>query len=321
LIDDLLDTSRIISGNMRLELRPVDLSRVIDSALESARPALELKRIELRRVVPEPGPVVSGDPNRLQQIIWNLLSNAIKFTPPEGRVDITVAEDDRVVSVSVADTGDGIPAAFLGSVFDRFKQADGASTRKHGGLGLGLAITRHLVELHGGTISAESEGAGRGALFTLELPLANKRSAATSDLPAAPTMKGNRELDGLAVLVVDDDDDAREVLMATLEQFGVAVSGAASAAEALTFLAARRPDVLLSDIGMPGEDGYALIRRLRALPVEQGGSIPAGAITAYARDEDRTLALQAGYQLHMAKPVDPTDLIEAVTALRRLVRH
>jgi CheY-like chemotaxis protein len=316
LIEDLLDTSRIISGNMRLELEPTDVIGVIDAALESAKPALELKRITLRRMTPVGNTTVLGDPQRLQQVIWNLLSNAIKFTPSGGQVTVAVAGSSGHVSISVADTGEGIEASFLDSVFDRFKQADGASTRSHGGLGLGLAITRHLVELHGGSISVHSAGKGRGSLFAVELPVGSVRLN-TSAAPALPAWKQDGLVD-VAVLIVDDDDDTRELLHTMLAACGMRVTVASSAAEALSALSASHQDVLLSDISMPGEDGYSLIRRLRALPAAQGGAIPAGAITAYSRAEDRAKTLNAGFQLHLSKPVDPAALITAVKTLKKL---
>jgi CheY-like chemotaxis protein/signal transduction histidine kinase len=320
LIDDLLDTSRITSGHMHLDVERVNLARVIDATLESAKPALELKRLELRRRIPEPCPPVTGDPNRLQQVIWNLLSNAIKFTPAEGCVEIAVEQVAERVLLTVSDSGEGIDATFLGSVFDRFKQAESAITRTHGGLGLGLAIARHLVELHGGTVSARSAGKGQGSVFSVELPLAlpgryeSQRPRAAQ--PRAVARSG--ALESVVVLVVDDDFDSRELIIAELQACGARVTTAASTAEALVNIAAHRPDIILSDIGMPGDDGYALIRRLRKLPSEEGGSIPAAAVTAYARAEDRAMALAAGFQLHVTKPIQPGTLMETVTALSKM---
>jgi signal transduction histidine kinase/CheY-like chemotaxis protein len=321
LVDDLLDTSRITSGQMRLDLQPTDVTRIIDQATESLKPALELKQIRLRRSGPV-GPInLHADAARLQQIIWNLLFNAVKFTPTGGHVQIRVALREAQVLVSVADDGQGIAPEFLDLVFDRFKQADAGITRAQGGLGLGLSITRDLVELHGGRISVQSEGQGRGATFTVELPVLK---ATPEDLPAsAPETQPARlrvplELADVAVLVVDDDEDARELIIEALVGCGARARGAASAAEALLAVRRDRPDILLSDIGMPGEDGYALIRHIRTLAPGEGGSIPAAAITAFSRNEDRLLALDAGFQLHLAKPIDPGALVAAVLSLREM---
>jgi signal transduction histidine kinase/DNA-binding response OmpR family regulator len=318
LIDDLLDTSRVISGGMRLEMQPTDLMCIIDAVLQSALPAMQARHMEVRRSVPQAGMFVAGDPLRLQQIVWNLLSNAMKFTPPGGSVDINVAEVNAQVVLSISDDGEGIAAESLGSVFDRFTQGEGARVRSHGGLGLGLAITRHLVELHGGTISAYSEGKGRGARFTLTLPMAPapalKTGAAIAILPLAP----RPELESVTALVVSDDADARELLLAMLEECGVAVMGAASVAEGFVLLASGRPNMLLCDAEMLGEDGYTMIHHLRALPIDQGGAIPAGAMSAHTLADDRALAFSAGYQAHLAKPIVPEELIEAVIQLHAL---
>jgi CheY-like chemotaxis protein len=321
LIEDLLDTSRIISGQMRLDLKLTDLTRIVEQAAESLKPTLELKNLQLRRVLPGAPIRIRADAARLQQIIWNLLFNAAKFTPTGGNVEIRVEPCDSHVTVWVTDDGQGIEPEFLPFVFDRFKQAEGGITRAHGGLGLGLSIARHLAELHGGSISVQSEGKGRGAAFEVQLPLTTDPvEAAPSRTPEVSRRRLHpaSEIADVAVLVVDDDDDARELMLEALVGHGARVSGAASAAEALAVVAEERPDILLSDIGMPGEDGYSLIRRIRTLAPCDGGTIPAAAITAYNRSEDRLLALDAGFQLHLAKPVDPSDLVAAVVRLRRM---
>jgi CheY-like chemotaxis protein len=266
---------------------------------------------------------VSGDADRLGQVVWNLLSNAVKFTPRGGRVEVSLSARDGHAEVAVADTGRGIAPEFLPQVFDRFRQADGRITREQGGLGLGLSIARHLVELHGGTISASSPGEGLGATFRFSLPLIQLRIAdlglrndeSDADDQSAIRNPQSAILRGLRVLVVDDDEDSRAVVSAVLERAGASVSTARSAAEALGLVVESRPDVLVADIGMPGVDGYELMRRVRALEPSQGGQTPAAALTAYASDQDRDLALGAGYQLHLAKPVAPADLLQAVAGL------
>jgi CheY-like chemotaxis protein len=265
-----------------------------------------------------------GDPARLQQVVWNLLTNAVKFTPRGGRVQVRLERVNSQVEIAVADTGAGIPPEFLPHVFERFRQADQKTTRHHGGLGLGLAIVRHLVELHGGTISAESGGAGHGATFTVSLPVAplhlweregERVRPATRD--TLPSYECPERLDGLRVLVVDDEPDARELLSVGLGQCGAEVTVASSAREALEALAEVKPHVLVSDIGMPEEDGYELIRRVRALSAEAGGEVPAVALTAYARTEDRLRALREGYQMHVAKPVELAELVAVMSSLLR----
>ena len=324
LIGDLLDVSRIISGNLRLDIQPVELRSAIEAALSTARPAAEAKGIQLQSVMdPAAGPV-SGDPHRLQQVIWNLLSNAIKFTPTGGRVEVRLARAGPRIKITVSDTGEGISAEFLPFIFERFRQADSSTTRAHGGLGLGLAIVRHLVELHGGSIHAASQGKGRGASFTVSLPFKADRPDETTDetqmgftLPptggAAP--ENLPRLDGLRVLVVDDDADTCELLTIMLTQCGAEVSALNSVPRALEALAEWRPDLLVADIGMPVEDGYTLIRQVRALVPERGGQIPAVALTAYASTEDRQRALAAGYQIHLPKPVEPAELATVVVSL------
>jgi PAS domain S-box-containing protein len=323
LIEDLLDVSRIITGNLRLDVRPVDPNSVIEGALEAVRPAAEAKGVRLLKALDTKISSVFGDPTRLQQVIWNLLSNAIKFTPLGGQVSIGLERAGSHVEIVVTDTGEGINQEFLPYVFDRFRQADAKTTRRHGGLGLGLAIVRHLVEMHGGTVRAESPGEGQGATFRVRLPLMSAHQssqAKASNAQAAGShnfiaLECPERLDGLKVLAVDDEADTREVIRAVFEQCGARVTTAASAAEALLLLEETRPDVLISDIGMPEEDGYELIDKVRALPVERGGKIPAVALTAYARAEDRLRALRTGYQMHVPKPVELAELVAIVARL------
>ncbi|WP_163866617.1 response regulator [Myxococcus eversor] len=321
LIEDLLDVSRIITGKMRLEVRPVNPRELIEAALDSVRHAAETKGVSLHAELdPDTGPI-SGDADRLQQMVWNLLSNAIKFTARGGQVTASLRRVEDAVVIEVRDNGQGIPKAFLTHIFERFWQADGGSTRKHGGLGLGLAIVRHLTELHGGVIEAFSEGEGQGARFSLRLPVATASQLrgsvpalhATARLGAPPLPI--TVLEGLRVLVVDDEPDARELLSVMLESRMAQVVTAASAREGLEQLRRFQPQVVLSDIGMPGEDGYSFIRRLRALPPEQGGQTPAIALTAFARMEDRARALLAGFQMHVAKPIEPAELVGVLAAL------
>jgi signal transduction histidine kinase/CheY-like chemotaxis protein len=320
LIEDILDVSRIVTGKLKLHVQELALAPVVDAAIESIRPAAEAKGIRVQRVLDGTG-VVMGDPARLQQVVWNLLANSVKFTPRGGRVHVRVWNVRSQVEVVVEDTGVGIAPAFLPHVFERFRQGDSSSTRPHGGLGLGLAIVRHLVELHGGTVEASSEGEGRGARFTVRLPTV--AVAARSEPASTPVAReeglsplpSELRLDGLRVLVVDDESDTRELLATVLTQLGAVVVTASSGEEALALLARERPDVLLSDIEMPGSDGYTLIRRVRSLPAEQGGRVPAAALTAYARAEDRLSALLAGFQVHMAKPVQPAELAAVLVRL------
>jgi signal transduction histidine kinase/ActR/RegA family two-component response regulator len=318
LIDDLLDLSRIISGKLLLDTREVELDAVVSNSIDVVRPAASAKNILLTYECEPGAKTIAGDSARLQQVAWNLLSNAVKFTPQGGEVSVRLARDGARVRLTVTDTGKGIPSEFLPHVFDRFRQADSATTRAYGGLGLGLAIVRHLVELHGGDAHAESEGEGRGSTFVVTFPLAQSQSpcACEADAPAAARAEG---LAGVRVLVVDDETDTRKLISAVIEQSGAEVAACASAGEALEKLKTWRPHILMSDIGMPGEDGYAFIRQVRALPPERGGRTPAAALTAYARDEDRTRALAAGYQLHIAKPFSPGDLIAAVSDLQSQV--
>jgi PAS domain S-box-containing protein len=322
LIDDLLDVSRIITGKLRIDVRPVDPNSFIEAAVEAVRPAAEAKGVRLQKVLDTGSVTVSGDPVRLQQVIWNLLSNAIKFTPRGGRVQVRLERVHSHVEVAVSDDGQGIPPEFLPHVFDRFRQADQRTTRQHGGMGLGLSIVRHLVELHGGTVKAESGGEGLGAAFTVRLPVAavyHAEGEVVRAHPAAggalPAFESFDRLDGLRVLVVDDEPDTREMLKAGLGRCGAEVVAAASAAEAMEAIEKSAPDLLISDIGMPGEDGYELMRRVRRLPPASGGRVPAIALTAYARAEDRMQSLRAGYQMHVPKPVELAELA-AVAASR-----
>jgi PAS domain S-box-containing protein len=322
LIDDLLDVSRIITGKLRLDVRQVDPVTFIESAIEAVRPGAEAKNVRLQKVIDTGVISVAGDPARLQQVIWNLLSNAIKFTPKGGRVQVRLERINSHIEIAVNDTGQGIQADFLPHVFDRFRQADQATTRQHGGLGLGLAIVRHLVELHGGTVHAASAGENLGSTFTVKLPLIplyEKETLAERVHPAAseslPSFACPERLDSLRVLVVDDEVDTRELLKAGLTHCGAQVTTAASAQAALAAIEHERPEILISDIGMPDEDGYDLIRQLRALPAERGGKLPAIALTAYARTEDRLRALRAGYQMHVTKPIELAELVAVIASL------
>jgi PAS domain S-box-containing protein len=326
LIEDLLDVSRIITGKLRLDVSPVELMPIIEAALDSVRPAADAKMIQLQTALdPLTGPV-SGDAARLQQVVWNLVSNAVKFTPKGGHVDVRLGRVESHVEITVSDTGQGISRNFLPHVFDRFRQADSSTTRAHGGLGLGLAIVRHLVELHGGIVEAESEGEGLGSTFRVQLPVMAAASATNLDAGvmrreggAAPTASTSLEcapvLDDLRVLVVDDEQDARDLIVTVLERCGASVCAVGTVAEALDALRERRIDILISDIGIPGEDGYDLIRRVRSMPESQGGSLPAVALTAYAGKENRKQALAAGFQIHLSKPVDPGELAAAISSL------
>ncbi|HEX8465169.1 MAG TPA: PAS domain S-box protein [Abditibacterium sp.] len=324
LIEDILDVSRVITGKLRLEVQPVDLGLVIEESINTILPAAQAKEIRLQRVLDSGTSIVSGDPARLQQIVWNLLSNAIKFTLKGGRVQVSLERINSHVEIVISDSGVGIAPDVLPYVFERFRQADSSSTRAHGGLGLGLAIVRHLVELHGGSVEAHSEGQGQGAIFRVKLPLVAVRSFGNSDAdterrvhPTARQETAGRwpRLDGLHVLVVDDQEDTRMFLSLVLERCGARVSAAASAAAALDALRTLRPDVLVSDIGMPDEDGYSLIKRVRALPSAEGGQTPAAALTAFARVEDRIKALRSGFQIHLPKPVEPLELASVIANL------
>jgi signal transduction histidine kinase/ActR/RegA family two-component response regulator len=315
LIDDLLDVSRIITGKLALDFKAVDVGAVLDAALEAVTPGATAKSITIERRLDPVAPPVWADAHRLEQIVWNLLSNAIKFTPANGRVTVTVGREDPHAVVRVSDTGQGVPAEFLPYIFERFRQADATSTRAHGGLGLGLAIVHHLVTLHRGSVSAESDGPGRGATFTVRIPLAPVRTLPRHGADAAIGIERFARLAGVRVLVVDDEADARELIAAVLGQSGAEVATAASAAEALDSLTRLQPHVLVSDISMPGDDGYALLRRVRELSLERHGRVPAVALTAYARAEDRERALAVGFASHVPKPVEPAELVDVVARL------
>jgi CheY-like chemotaxis protein len=314
LIDELLDMARIMSGKLTIERTAVNPRDIISGALEAIQPAAEAKRIQILVEIDPRVDAFHGDAPRLQQVLWNLLSNAVKFTPAGGVVQVRVRRSGSAGDIMVTDSGPGIPRDFLPSVFEPFRQADGSRTRLHGGLGLGLAIVRHLVEAHNGSVEVQSAGEGQGATFVVRLPLAVDRQrppvyrSADSPHPAW-------SLSGVSVLVVDDDDESRSVVAAYLENHQARVLTAASAGEALDLLQRERVDVLLADVAMPGEDGYALLRKLRALRATQASMIPAAALTAFARDEDRQEALQAGFQMHLTKPIDAGALVAAVASL------
>lgn len=323
LIEDLLDFSRIISGNVRLDVEQVEPVAVAEAAVNVVRPAADAKNISLEAILdPKAGPV-SGDAERLQQILWNLLSNAVKFTPKGGRVQIRLARVDSSVEITISDTGQGISPEFLPYVFERFRQADNTITRRHTGLGLGLAITKHLIELHGGTIRAVSPGEEQGASFIIKLPvmIVHDVIPPVTSPPSQPAIKPESDppklarLEGVRVLVVDDELDTRNLLEMILGESGAVIEVAVSAAQALEVLRLRKQDLLISDIEMPNEDGYSLIRRVRSLEDAQNGSIPAIALTAHARASDRMRALSAGFQLHMTKPVEPAELVVAIANL------
>lgn len=320
IIDDLLDMSRIVAGKIKLDVREVYLGDVIQAAVETVRPAADARHIRLETQLDADASPVLGDFDRLQQVVWNLLSNAVKFTPNDGTVRVSLERvDDSHVEVRVSDTGSGIAVEFLPYVFDRFRQAEGATSRHHGGLGLGLAIVKQLVELHGGTVSADSGGDGQGATFQIRLPvlvlqnqrLPGQRSGAESIHRPGPVA----DLTGLRLLVVDDEPDAREVVAQFLSGCGAEVALASSAREALELFSQMDPSGLISDIGMPGMDGYELIQAVRSLPASRGGNIPAVALTAFARAEDRKRSLLAGFQAHVTKPVDPGELVAAIASL------
>jgi PAS domain S-box-containing protein len=354
LIDDLLDVSRIITGNLRLDLRPINLAPIVEAAIHALRPTAEAKNIQLKMEFDSESCLVKGDPNRLRQVIWNLLMNAIKFTPRDGRVSVRLGcvvqdptsvapnstgnvqrqpavrnpqseilppEPSPNVRLTVSDTGEGIAESFLPFVFDRFRQAEGSISRKQGGLGLGLAVARHLVELHGGNIRAESGGPQQGSTFIVDLPLADerrdpaRRQEREREIERRGTVPAVARLEGLRVLLVEDDEDSRKLLGLMLKKQGAEVTSASSSAEALSAFGQILPDVVLSDIGMADEDGYELMRKVRALPANGGGLTPAIALTGYATRKDRERALSAGYQLHLAKPVEPADLVAAIARL------
>jgi len=324
LIDDLLDVSRIITGKLILDRRAIEMAHVLSDAVNTVRPAADAKNIAIvTSFDAEAGPVL-GDANRLQQVVWNLLSNAVKFTPKNGRIEVGLQRVNSQAEISVRDSGEGISSEFLPYVFDRFRQGDGKTTRLHSGLGLGLAIVRQLVELHGGTVNAHSDGPGRGATFKLRLPVLSinsKTAACDSTLTKARVTNGLSiecppRLDGVRVLVVDDDSDTRQMLKAVLCECQAHVIIAASAAEAIEEIERRKPDVLVSDLGMPEQDGYELIKKVRGMEsADNTARIPALALTAYAKAEDRVRALASGYQVHLSKPVEPAEFILVVANL------
>ena len=321
LIEDLLDMSRIVSGKVRLDVQHVELASVINEAVDLLKPSADAKGIRLVRVLDPLASPVSGDPNRLHQIVSNLLSNAIKFTPRDGKIEVLLERVNSHVELTVTDTGQGIAPEFLPHVFDRFRQADASTTRKYGGLGLGLSIVKQLVELHGGTVRAKSAGEGQGRTFTVAVPLAiTKRQFHDREHPTSHKYSVSQDnfqvqLDGTTVLVVDDEPDARDLIERLLVERDARVFKAESAERALQILNAERPDIIVSDIGMPQMDGYDFIRAVRSLPADSGGKTPAIALTAFARSEDRTRAMMAGYQVHISKPVEPRELIVTVASL------
>ena len=333
IIDDLLDISRIVTGKLRIQVAPIDLASLIGESLDIIRPAADAKGISLQWEIDKSVNTVPGDRDRLQQVLWNLLSNAVKFTPANGSVRVSVRPvADSTAAIDVIDTGQGINPEFLPHVFERFTQADASRARLHAGLGLGLAISRHLVEMHGGTIRAESQGGGKGARFTIQLPLKHKAEAvsvAPESKPAQTLSDATREsgetnkrsrvdsrvLADLVIMVVEDEVDGRELLSQLLEIAGAQVVSAGSAFEALEIFERVHPDILVADIGLPDEDGYSLLRKVRALSPEQGGRVPAVALTGFTRGQDRELAELAGFQRHLAKPVHIEDLISTVKSL------
>lgn len=317
MVDDLLDMSRIMSGKLRLDVRSIDLAGVIDDVVASAQPASDAKEIRLSVSLDPSIGMVQGDPARLQQVIWNLLSNAIKFTQKQGRVEVVLRRIDSEVDIAISDNGPGIKSEFIPHVFDRFRQQDGSSSRKFNGLGLGLSIAKQIVELHGGRIQAASEGEGRGATFSVQLPVAVTyvgEATSNNEEPVA-IAEFDPVLDSVHVLLVEDEPDARDLVLRILEDRGARVTAVANAADAIAAFIERKPDVIVSDIGLPGEDGYAFMRRLRAIEGYDGKVTPAAALTALARSDDRRRALLAGFQTHIAKPVDPRELLVVIASL------
>lgn len=319
IVDDILDVSRIITGNLYIDLHPIEVAPVVQNAINVVRPTADAKGIRIEAQLDNTPAMVSGDVNRLQQVIWNLLSNAVKFTNSGGRVQVKVTQANAAVEISVTDTGQGIAREFLPYVFDRFSQADSTTTRHHGGLGLGLAIARHLVEIHGGTIRALSRGEGQGATFTITLPLIDSGAKIAELAPATDTSpaRASQMLAGVNVLLVDDDSDTLQLMAMALSRRQANVTAVSSAGEAMQAIRQKRPDVLVSDIAMPDEDGYGLIKRVRSLENGETQSIPAVAITAYAKEEDRKRALSSGFQIYLAKPVEPAELVSVVARAAR----
>ena len=324
-IADILDLSRVVSAKLRLNVRRVQLAPVVAAAIDTLIPAANARGVKLQPILDPSAGLVSGDPDRLRQVVWNLVSNAVKFTERDGRVLVRLERSGDAVQITVEDTGIGISSAFLPHVFERFRQGDSSNTRSHGGLGLGLAVVRHLVELHGGTVEARSGGEGRGSAFVVRLPAWRSEDADT----AAPAESSARvftfdpeelppntpQLDGIEVLVVDDGDDVREVITAILLQSGALVRAAGSTEEALEAIAERAPDVLLAEVELAGPSGHSLISRVRSLPPDRGGVVPAAALSAYSRSEDRVQALLSGFQIHLTKPVQPAELVAVIATL------
>ncbi|MGE3401522.1 MAG: PAS domain S-box protein [Vicinamibacterales bacterium] len=322
IVEDILDISRIISGKLRLRVQPVDLRAIVSAAIDAVMPAADAKRVRVERVLEAPDVPVAGDPDRLQQVIWNLLSNSVKYTPKGGKVQISLLRVNSHVEVLVSDTGIGISPGFLPHVFERFRQADASMTRERGGLGLGLSISKDLVELHGGTIEAASAGENHGATFRVKLPVMVVQAPSSPEPRVHPQAGGAPpmhvpQLHGVRVLAVDDEEDGRRLVREVLELTGAQVETAASGVEALELLAGSVPDVLLADLGMPRMDGFQLMHHVRNHADARVQQVPAAALTAYARSEDRTLALQHGFQLHLAKPIEPAELMAAVAALAK----
>ncbi len=319
MIDDMLDMARIVSGKLRLEMKTVDFVSVVLAAIDVIMPSADARKIAVRTRLDPKTPMIVGDPDRLQQVIVNLLSNAVKFTDVGGAIEVRLEMSDADASLVVKDTGRGIEPAFLPHVFERFRQGDASSTRRHGGLGLGLALVRDLVELHGGSVFAESEGPGKGSMFTVRLPTMAVAPIGASD--ARSTGPGPRALAAIRVLLIEDEPDSRDLARAALSRFGAQVSAVSSSAEAVDAILSASPDtlpnVVVSDLGMPVEDGYVFIQQLRELSPERGGRIPAVTVTGYSTPADVDRALAAGYQIHLSKPVDPLALIEAVAKLSR----
>lgn len=319
IVDDLLDVSRIITGQLNLDIVPLDVAHVIETALSTIHPAAQAKNITVftRADSISGAAKINGDNARLKQAIWNLLANAVKFTPKGGRIEVTLERDNSQVLIRVTDNGSGIDPQFLPHVFERFRQADGSTTRAYGGLGLGLSITRHLIEMHGGTVEAHSDGLGQGATFTIRLPiLAVNISAADWEKKISahenPTQAEQKILQGLRILIIEDDADSRQLISTVLTLQGSQVQSSSTPEEGFGLLRQLRPDVLICDIGLPGEDGYHLMERIRRLPPQEGGLVPAIALTAYAAPRDRLAALSAGFQTHLPKPVQPEQLVAAV---------
>ena len=326
IVEDVLDVSRIVSGKIRLDVQPVELPIIVDNAVATIQPAADAKGVGVQTMIdPNVGPV-SGDPGRLQQVVWNLVSNAVKFTPKRGRIQVQLARVNSHIEIVVSDTGIGIPSDFIPYVFDRFRQADSRTTRKAGGLGLGLAIVRHIVEMHGGTVEVTSAGENKGATFRVRLPVMivhPEHDAPRREHPRTERREALRSLEDLAgvhVVAIDDEPDALMLLRVVLETAGAEVTTFRSPVAALDRIAGEKPDVLVVDLGMPEMDGFELITRIRTSPNPDLRDVPAAALTAFARSEDWTRALRSGFELHLAKPVDPAELVASVATLARRAR-